>query len=251
MSAYSATVDVTGEVAQVVATLFEARPLPSPPMVALCALAACGVVLYRPTWGVVRHVATITHEGGHAALAALTGRRLRGVRLHSDTSGLTISAGRPTGLGVVVTLLAGYLAPSALGLLGAVALSYGRVLPVLWACVALLLALLVMIRNLFGVLSVVMTGTLLAAVAGWAPPGFQGPAAYVLVWFLLIAAPRPVVELQVSRWRGLAAASDADQLARLTPIPALSWVFLFLMLTLAALAGGGWLLVSPVLPAVG
>ena len=36
---------------------------------------------------------TIAHEGGHAVAALLTGRRLRGIRLHSDTSGLTLSAG--------------------------------------------------------------------------------------------------------------------------------------------------------------
>lgn len=227
--------------------LFVARSVPSAPMVALTALVAAGAVLYRPTWGLLRHVITIAHEGGHAGVAALTGRRLHGVRLHSDTSGLTVSAGRPTGPGVVCTLLAGYVAPSALGTLAAVSLGQGRALPVLWVAVALLVVLLVLIRNLFGVLSVVVTGALLVGVAGWAPVGVQGPAAYLLTWFLLVAAPRPVVELQRSRHRGLAPASDADQLARLTRVPALVWVGVFLLLTGAALAGGGWLLVRPVL----
>jgi hypothetical protein len=217
--------------------------------VALTALVAAVVVLYRPAWGLLRHVVTIAHEGGHAGVAALTGRRLRGVRLHSDTSGLTVSAGRPTGPGVVFTLLAGYVAPSVLGLLAAIALGYGRVVPVLWVAVALLGVLLVLIRNLFGVLSVVVTGALLVGVAGWAPPAFQGPAAYLLAWFLLVAAPRPVVELQLTRRRGQAPASDADQLARLTGVPGLVWVAIFLLLTTAALVGGGWLLVRPVLAA--
>jgi hypothetical protein len=148
---------------------------------------------------------------------------------------------------VVLTLLAGYLAPSALGLLAAVALGYGRVLPVLWVAAGLLVILLLMIRNLFGVLSVVVTGSLLVAAAGWAPAEFQGPAAYQLTWFLLVAAPRPVLELQVARHRGQVAASDADQLARLTRVPALFWIGIFLLLTVAALAGGGWLLIRPVL----
>lgn len=208
---------------------------------------AAATVLYRPVWGLLRHAVTIAHEGGHAGVAALTGRRLCGVRLHSDTSGLTVSAGRQTGPGVVLTLLAGYLAPSVLGLLAAVALGYGRVLPVLWVAVVLLAVLLALIRNLFGVVSVIVTGALLVGVAGWAPATWQGPAAYLLTWFLLVAAPRPVLELQAARRRGLAAASDADQLARLTGVPALVWVATFLLLTTAALAGGGWMLIRPVM----
>ena len=221
-----------------------ARPAPSATVIAVTAGLALAAVLYRPTWSVLRHVATIAHEGGHAGVAALTGRRLHGVRLHSDTSGLTVSAGRPTGPGVVFTLLAGYLAPAVLGLLAAVALSFGRVLPVLWGTIVLLAALLVVIRNLFGVVSVLATAALLVTVAGWAPVAWQGPAAYLLTWFLLVAAPRPVIELQRSRWRGAAAASDADQLARLTRVPGLFWVGVFLLITIAALAVGSWLLIQ-------
>ena len=44
-----------------------------------------------------------------------TGRKLHGIRLHSDTSGLTLSAGRPTGPGMILTLLAGYVAPPLVG----------------------------------------------------------------------------------------------------------------------------------------
>ena len=42
-----------------------------------------------------------------------SGRRLDGIRLHSDTSGLTVSRGKPTGIGMVLTAAAGYTAPSA------------------------------------------------------------------------------------------------------------------------------------------
>jgi hypothetical protein len=219
--------------------------LPTQPIVALTALIAAVAVLYRPVWVVLRHAVTIAHEGGHAAVAAATGRRLQGVRLHSDTSGLTVSSGRPTGAGVVLTLLAGYLSPSALGLAAAAALWAGHVRPVLWAAIVLLAALLLMIRNLFGVLSVVVTAALLVGVAGWAPVSWQAPAAYLLTWFLLLSAPRPVVELQTARRRRQARASDADQLASLTRVPGLVWVGVFLLLTVAALLGGGYLLVAP------
>src|SRR4051794_30014871 len=227
--------------------LLAAQPLPGRPVVGLTAALAAVAMLYRPVWGVLRHVVTIAHEGGHAAVAAATGRRLHGVRLHSDTSGLTISAGRPTGLGVVLTLLAGYLSPAVLGVAAAATLATGRVRPVLLVTLVLLAVLLLLIRNLFGVVSVVVTAGLLVGIIGWAPDAWQAPAAYLLTWFLLLAAPRPVVELQSARRRRLVAASDADQLAHLTRLPGLVWVGVFLVLTLAAAAGGAWLLVAPAL----
>ena len=73
---------------------------------------------------------TIAHEGGHAFAALLTGRRLRGIRLHTDTSGLTISAGRPRGPGVVIMLAAGYVAPAAVGLAAVGMLLAGHA----WGC---------------------------------------------------------------------------------------------------------------------
>jgi hypothetical protein len=59
------------------------------------------------------------------------------------------------------------------------------------------------------------------------------------------------MELQTKRARGRAPDSDADQLARLTGMPGLMWVFGFgLVAVVALLAGGVWLLPSslPQLP---
>ncbi len=208
-------------------------------VVAVVSAAAVGA---RATWSLLRHVVTMAHEGGHAAVAAASGRRLTGVRLHSDTSGVTFSVGSPTGPGVVATLLAGYLAPSVLGLLGASAVARGHERAVLVATIGLLAVLLVLIRNVFGVLSVLVTGGALVALVGWAPTAWQSPAAHLLVWFLLWAGPRPVLELQRLRRDGQARMSDADQLARLTHVPGLFWVGMFLVLTVSATAWGGWLL---------
>jgi hypothetical protein len=62
-------------------------------------------------------------------------------------------------------------------------------------------------------------------------------------WFLLLAAPRAVVELQAVRRRRGSPDSDADQLARLTRVPALLWVGVFLLVDVGALLlGGSWLL---------
>src|SRR5690606_22555175 len=69
-------------------------------------------VVVDGVWRRARNVVTIVHEGGHAVAALLTGRRLTGIRLHSDTSGLTLSVGKPRGPGMVVTAAAGYISPS-------------------------------------------------------------------------------------------------------------------------------------------
>jgi hypothetical protein len=184
-------------------------------------------------------VVTIAHEGGHGLTALLTGRRLAGIRLHSDTSGLTVSSGRPTGPGMILTAAAGYTAPSLLGLGGALLLATGHVTALLWISIALLAALLIMIRNAFGLLAVVVTGAAFFAVSWYGSNQLQAVFAYLGVWFLLLAGVRPVIELQGKRRRGGARDSDADQLARLTGVSALLWVALFLVVALACLLVGG------------
>jgi hypothetical protein len=217
---------------------------PDPPTELVLATAALAllVVALRPVWRLARNGVTIAHEGGHALVAVLAGRRLGGIRLHSDTSGLTVTRGRPTGFGVVATLLAGYVTPSLLGLGGAGLLASGRITLLLWLFLALLVAVLVNIRNLYGLLAVLLATAGVFAATWYAPADVQAVFAYAVVWFLLIGGVRPVGELQRLRWRRQARDSDADQLARLTWIPALLWVGFFGLVTLAALAAGGYLL---------
>jgi hypothetical protein len=194
-------------------------------------------------WRISRAVVTIAHEGGHGLAALLTRRRLSGIRLHSDTSGLTLSYGRPTGPGMILTAAAGYTAPPLLGLGGAALLAAGRTGQFLWIAIALLVALLLRIRNAFGVLAVVATGALFGLVSWYGDDRVQAGFAYLGVWFLLLAGVRPVLELQQMRRAGRSPESDADQLARLTGVSAVLWVTLFLVVALACLlAGGSWLL---------
>jgi hypothetical protein len=89
---------------------------------------------------------------------------------------------------------------------------------------------------------VLVAGAGLFAVTWWAPPEVQLLAAYVVTWFLLLAAPRPVVELQEERRRRRGRSSDPDVLARLTHVPALVWVGVFLLVTVGCLLLGGSLL---------
>lgn len=223
--------------------VFDTQPAPEEWLVYATAAVALVAVAPRALWRLTRNAITIAHEGGHGLVALATGRRLDGIRLHSDTSGLTVSRGKPTGLGMILTAAAGYTAPPLLGLGGAALLATGHITLLLWLATALLLAMLVMIRNAYGALTVVVTGAAFLLVSWLTEPDVQSAFAYTAVWFLLLGGVRPAFELQHKRRHGGAPDSDADQLARLTHVPPALWLFLFHAVSLCSLIGGGrWLL---------
>ncbi|MBD0738147.1 M50 family metallopeptidase [Streptomyces sp. CBMA29] len=221
------------------------QPDPSRWLIGATALIALAAVLLRRVWHVTRNAVTIAHEGGHGLLALLTGRRLEGIRLHSDTSGLTVSRGKPHGVGMVLTAAAGYTAPPLLGLAGAALLASGHITALLWGATALLLVMLVMIRNAYGALTVVVTSAIFLLVSWLTKAQVQAAFAYLVVWFLLVGGARPVAELQRTRRRERSGTSDADQLARLTHTPAALWLLLFYAVAICSLVGGArWLLLQ-------
>ncbi|MEU1594689.1 M50 family metallopeptidase [Streptomyces sp. NPDC005708] len=223
--------------------VFGSQPDPDLWVVIATLVAALAVVVPHGAWRISRNAITIAHEGGHGLLALLTGRTLTGIRLHSDTSGLTVSRGKPYGLGMILTAAAGYTAPPLLGLGGAALLAAGHITMLLWLATALLVAMLVMIRNAYGALTVLLTGGMFVLVSWLTGPQVQAAFGYAVVWFLLVGGVRPAFELQAKRSRGGAGDSDADQLSRLTHVPAGLWLFLFHVVSLCALMGGGqWLL---------
>lgn len=222
--------------------------LPDLRLVLVTAGIALLAVAWRPSWSVVRHGVTTVHEAGHAVVALLTGRQLQGIRVHSDTSGLTLSKGRPRGPGMWAMTFAGYTAPALVGLAAAFGLSRGYAVGVLWALVVLAVFVLVMIRNWYGLWTVLVTLVLLVAVTWWGSDGLRLGAAYTVVWLLLLGAPRAVVELWSQRRRGRAAGSDADVLGRLTHTPGALWVLVFALVTVATLAQGARWLAPTLLP---
>lgn len=211
-------------------------------LIAVSGLVAATVVGAPTSWYLTRGLITIAHEGGHALAALLTRRKLQGIRLHSDTSGVTLTRGKPTGLGMIITAAAGYVSPSLLGLGGAWLIAHGRVTLLLWGMLALLAAMLLLIRNLFGALTLLVVGAAVFALSWFTSPQTQAGVASLAVWFLLVGGIRPILELQGKRRRGQARDSDADQLARLTWFPGGFWVGVFLVTAVAALLVGGHLL---------
>lgn len=218
------------------------QPEPERWIIIAAAVLALASVLLGPPWRIGRNVVTIAHEGGHALVALLSGRQLTGIRLHSDTSGVTVSKGRPTGVGMVLTVFAGYVAPSVIGLLGILMLMSDRITALLWLSIVVLAAMLLMIRNVYGVLSVVGTGAVVFGISWFTSAEVQAAFAYLFIWFLLFAGVRPVFELQAQRRRNPSPHSDADQLARLTGLPGALWVAVFLLVNVAVTALGVWLL---------
>lgn len=210
-------------------------PVPDASALVLIGFAALAAVVLA--WPAVRMVVTVCHEAGHAVAATVTGRSLEGIRLHSDTSGLTVSLGRPTGVGMVVTLFAGYPAASVVGLLAAFVAGAGYAVAMLGLLVVLLALMLLKIRNVHGALVVLGLGAGLGLAAWYAPAEILVWLAYGLAWLLLLAGPRPVLELALRVGRA-DSGSDAAQLARLTHLPRVVWIVLWLAVTVGALASG-------------
>ncbi|MCI1673745.1 MAG: M50 family metallopeptidase [Bifidobacterium tibiigranuli] len=201
----------------------------------LCVLIALAAVLIGPAWRVTRNAITIAHEGGHALIAVLTGRKLESIRLHADTSGVTVSAGRVRGLGLALTTFAGYIAPALWGLGCAALVANGFATAALWLLVVLLAFMLVRIRNGYGFLAIIVALALTIVISWWGAAAMRNYAGYTLAWFLCFGAIRPLFELYRQRATRGARDSDADMLAQDTGIPATLWILLWLALDCGAL----------------
>lgn len=212
-----------------------------PALIVVAAIAA--LVIWRPTWRVLRNVITIAHEGAHAFVALLVGRKLQAITLHSDTSGLTVSRGKPRGFGMILTAFAGYTGPAVVGLIGAFLVGRGYTLAWVWAFVVVLILMLFKIRNLFGAWTLVATGAVIGATAWFARDEFRVYLAYALALLFLLGAPKAVVELGHTRRRTRSGTTDADILGKLSWLPAGLWYLIFVLFTFGALIVGFWLLV--------
>jgi hypothetical protein len=186
-------------------------------------------------WRLARHISVIAHEGAHVAAGWSVGGKVTGVFLNRDATGATgvLDSG---GLSGVIVTFAGYLGPSLFGLAAAYLISLDEVSTALVLALVCLAIMLILIRNFFGVISVVLNGLLVFLVLRYGGPEVKTVAACALSWFLLFSGVRWVLMHGVG-------ASDAGELTRTTRIPRFVWVILWLAITVAALWVGGQLLI--------
>jgi hypothetical protein len=202
----------------------------------LVGVAALGAATLPGISLVTQHVNTMAHEGAHAVMGSAMGRRVTGVKLSGNGTGLTGLSG-PRGVGFVLAGVVGYLGPSAVGLGAAGLIAIGHSVAVLWLALLALVVLLVPLRRSpFGLAAAIVTGLGLYLVARYAPVGAQVAVAYGIAWFLLLSGIR-VVLLHGRH------AHDAAILRQLTRLPRGVWAGLWLVGSAAALIFGGSLLV--------
>lgn len=212
-------------------------------------------------WDKTKFSATLIHEIGHSMNAFFTGRRLHGLKVHSDSSGVAVSSGKQRGIGMLFTVIAGYPAPSILALVLAYLLSIGYAGMALTFYHTLLLIGLFLVRNAFGLLTVLSTIIATLGITIWNNPYAVSLTVIVLIIVYGVGGIRGTMALaQVhgARWnKGLSKqqkkseienskTSDASQAARLTMmvIPAWAWIAGFMIFNIAALGASMWLLLA-------
>lgn len=213
-------------------------------VVVLVTAVVVAATVVNPVWRVIRPGMTVVHEMGHAVVAWLCGRRVASIALHTDTSGLTISSGKPRGLGMLLTMLGGYTAPPLVGLALVWASDAGWSGAALTVVAFLLVAAFWLSRNLFGLL--VVSAALLAAGLVW----WQGDAGTVTVFvlavgiFLLVAGIRGTLDVWAAHRRGEGESSDAAQAAQHSLLPAAAWLVFFFATAVVCAAQAGLVLIA-------
>jgi hypothetical protein len=172
-------------------------------------LAALVVVAFPVTWTFIRHFGTMAHEGSHAVMGSLMGIKINGIWLKmKDADGRTDGPGIGNNF---PSMLIGYLGPSVFGLVAAKLISIGHSVAVLWLALALLVLLLANVRNVFGIMIIVIAGYVIYIFARYGTVAHQTVAAYGIAWLLLLAGVRTVL----LHWAG---ASDAAALSKKTDV---------------------------------
>lgn len=189
-------------------------------------------LIVPPAWHLARNAVTIVHEMGHVTMAFLMRRRISGIKLHSDTSGLAITRGKPSGIGILLVSISGYTAPGIVGVL------------LVWASYAghsgvgvLLLTVLVglaflLARNVFGFLITSVSLLLLIWALFDATPVVLTSIALIVGIFLATGSFRASLDLISAHSNGQGSSSDAASAARHSGIiPTIAWLGFFLIFT--------------------
>jgi len=190
------------------------------------------MVWFPVCWNATRHIVTLAHEAGHAVVGVLVGRRLHGIQLHTDTSGVTTTTGAKWGLGATLTTFAGYPAPAATAGLILLAVFTSKAYLATGILLAVLVVLLLFTRNMWGW---IITGTVIGilALALWKGSPLLTQIVLLSIAALLAAGSyRTIWEERTGRKHGQTG-SDVQSLAERTGVPATVWWGLMMIVTTA------------------
>lgn len=191
-------------------------------------VAAAALSIPRAAWQYFGLFTTLVHELGHAVAAILTGRVIRGIRIRRDHSGDALSTGRGA-FGTIVSGVFGYPAPAIVGLALLWSVLQGYTAVALFVGGIILIVTIVVIRNLFGAVVVVLSAAVSAALWFYASPAVQSYALLVLAIALLVGSVRGLVTVISvhTRNRSQLSTSDAYLLYKHTHVPSIIWLLIF------------------------
>lgn len=191
-------------------------------------------------WRAARHVITLIHEAGHALVGLLTGRRLAGIRLHTDTSGVTTTVGAERGLGRLLTTLAGYTGPPAFAALLVVTVVRGHAGTAMFVLVTVTVGLLLATRNMWGWFITVSVLAVMVGVLYVAPPLWLQLVLLTVAGFAATGGVRSFVEERGARRAG--GVTDVVALADRSVWPAGVWAGVMWVLIAGWVALPVWVL---------
>jgi len=209
-----------------------------PPGISLAVgTALVSLVVTVVTGWLVDAVVVMAHEGSHALTAAFLGIPVHSIKIGATEGGTYRSSAGA--LSTVPIKMAGYLGPSAFGLLGCIALAHGRYDVVLWGSVVLLVGLLAFTDNMFGWIAVTLIAVGLAAAAYRPSAPLHVWVGCCWTWVLLMGGLRTAV----GHRRG---GMDHRSLQEMTLVPAGCWGGVSVLFALATLAFGGFVMTGAV-----
>lgn len=184
---------------------------------------ALAIVAFPLTWALVGPLIVAVHEVGHALTGVVSGRKVRHIKIFSRESGVTEFDRQVN----VLMSVAGYLAPPFAGLAAAHGVRAGQSdLVLLAAAVVLGAALVLKIRNVFGVVAIAATVAVLWLLLARAGVEARQGLAHVLAWTLMLGGVRAAFTLYGAHIDDPTAGSDAQTLRSLTGLPVLMWMAL-------------------------
>ncbi|MCB1005040.1 MAG: M50 family metallopeptidase [Acidimicrobiales bacterium] len=216
---------------------------------ALVGLAVLALFAAPVTGRALATVVTLVHELGHAAVGLVVGGRIRRISIALDASGetLTLLGGRAPRTRLAAFALAGYPAPSLVGLAAAASVtSEDHRLFLLLAAVLVATALVLWVRNAWGIVVFLATAAGLWAAATAGADAVTRTVAIALAWAFSLGGVRACWPLVHGPRPTASGIDDAERVAQLTKVvPRVVVVVGFVGASAAGLLATAALLLAP------